>query len=77
MTKDKPAHLKYPLETQLAEVQRELAMRRRVYPRFVESHKITQEQASERLDILASTAALLQWLLDEQHATQLARDGAL
>jgi len=77
MTSEKPAHLKFPLETQIAELQRELAMRRRIYPRFVESKKITRDQSSERIDILACTLALLQWLLDEQQATLLARDGTL
>lgn len=62
-TTDKPVHLKYPLETQIAELQRELRMRAQVYPRFVASRKITQDQAIERVDIMETTLALLEWLL--------------
>lgn len=44
------------LERQVAEIRRELGMRRRKYPEWVAAGRMTQAQADERLD--AMTAAL-------------------
>lgn len=41
----------------LAECEREIGMRRRVYPRFVAQKKLSQEQATERLAIMETIAA--------------------
>ncbi len=40
------------IEEQIAEVKRELGMRARVYPRFVEQKQITAAQAKERIAAL-------------------------
>lgn len=41
-----------PIDDQIAEVKREIGMRRHVYPRFVDQKRITQSQADERITVL-------------------------
>lgn len=56
------------LDQQIAEVNREIAMRRRVYPRLVASGKMTQEQADQRIAAMHAVHTTLSNLLDEQRA---------
>lgn len=56
------------LDQQIAEVNREIAMRRRVYPRFVASGKMTQEQADQRIAAMHAVHETLTRLRDEQRA---------
>lgn len=56
------------LEEQIAEVQRELGMRRKVYPRFVAAGKITQDAADRRVAVLEAVLETLQRLPKRQGA---------
>ncbi len=47
------------IDDMIAEVQRELAMRRHVYPRLVQSKKMTKEQMDHRMEAMQSVADLL------------------
>lgn len=51
-----------PLDRQIAEVRRELAMRRRAYPRFVANGTITPQQAEQQMVALAAALATLEGL---------------
>jgi hypothetical protein len=57
-----------PIERQIAEVRRELGMRRKVYPRFVASERITQAQADERIEPLEAVQATLERVREEERA---------
>jgi hypothetical protein len=48
------------LADQIKEVQRELMLRERVYPKFVESGKMTQQQADLHMQRLKAALATLQ-----------------
>ena len=52
----------------LASAKRELAMRRRCYPRWVadDTHKMTAEEADHETACQAETVAILQKLADEE-----------
>jgi hypothetical protein len=50
------------LKQQIDEVQRELALRKNVYPRFVASGKMTQEHADTHGERLRAVLATLEWL---------------
>jgi len=54
------------IDQQIAEVKREIGMRERVYPRFIEQKRITQAQADERITILQSVLETLERIRDEQ-----------
>jgi hypothetical protein len=54
--------MRITLERQVAEARRELGMRRRVYPRFVASDKLTQDQADDRIAIQEAIVATLEGL---------------
>ena len=51
------------LEQQLACATRELAMRRRVYPRWVEADRIPAEVATHEIQAMAAIVATLEQLL--------------
>jgi hypothetical protein len=52
----------FTTEDKLREVERELKMRRRLYPHWIEIGKIDASDAKRRIDILAAiAAALLEW----------------
>lgn len=53
-----------PLERQVACVRREVSMRRRVYPRWVESGKMTQQEANRQIEAMEAVQATLQSLID-------------
>jgi hypothetical protein len=50
------------LKQQIDEVQRELALRKNVYPRLVASGKMTQEDADMHCERLRAVLATLEWL---------------
>lgn len=52
-----------PLTMQIACIERELRMRRRVYPRWVEAGRITQAKAEWEIDAMEGVLATLQALL--------------
>jgi len=54
--------VKVPLAAQIAELERELKMRQRVYPRFVAQEKMSQSQADTRMQYLASAIDTLREL---------------
>jgi polyhydroxyalkanoate synthesis regulator phasin len=53
------------IERQIAEVKRELAMRRRVYPRFVETGRMTQQQAERFMADMEEVLQTLQLVQGE------------
>jgi hypothetical protein len=56
----------YTIDEQIAEVRRELGMRHQVFPRFVDSKRITQAQADERIALLEAVQETLERVRDEQ-----------
>jgi hypothetical protein len=50
------------LKQQIDEVQRELALRKNVYPGFVASGKMTESNAEMHCERLRAVLATLQWL---------------
>lgn len=55
---------KIPLVQQIAEVERELALRRRVYPKWVESGKMKQIAADLQMARLTAVRDTLKYLAD-------------
>lgn len=49
-----------PIEDQIAEVRREIAMRERVYPNFILKGRLTREGAKRQLDRLKAVLATLE-----------------
>lgn len=56
------ADRRYSLATQIAEVERELAMRRQVYPGLVNSRAKRQAEADMQIAIMEGVLATLRWL---------------
>lgn len=50
------------LTAQIAEVEREIALRRNVYPRLVRQGKMREGEADERMRIMGCVLETLQWL---------------
>ena len=50
------------LAAQLAEVEREIKVRRRVYPRFVQNGQVSQETADRQLAVMEAVADTLRRL---------------
>lgn len=63
-----------PLETQIAEVQRELALRRSVYPSMVARERLTQAEADTHRGNMEAVLATLEWLQRNEAAIK-ARTG--
>lgn len=57
-----------PLERQVACVRREVSMRRRVYPRWVSTGRMTQVQADREITVMEAAQATLEQLLAERKA---------
>lgn len=55
---DLPRHVS--IERQIECVERELVMRRRVYPRFVESGRMTKAQADSEINVMIAVRATLE-----------------
>jgi hypothetical protein len=60
---------KIPIRQQIAEVEREIAMRHSVYPRLVAQERMSQAAAKQALDCMAAALATLKWV--ERHAAAL------
>jgi hypothetical protein len=54
------------LAEQIAEVERELTMRARVYPSLIEAGKLSQALADRQTACLAGALKTLQWLQDNE-----------
>lgn len=48
--------MSWSAQDKLAELEREIAMRKRVYPREVQADRMTQDQADRRLSIMEAIA---------------------
>jgi hypothetical protein len=59
------------LAEQIAEAQRELALRRSVYPRFIKAGKLTHDEASHQLAAMAAIVRTLMRLDAEQRQLSL------
>jgi hypothetical protein len=55
----------HTIDEQIAEIRRELGMRRHLYPRFVEVGKLTHQQADERIALLEEVQTTLERVRDE------------
>lgn len=60
---DKP---RIPLPQQIAEVGREIGLRRSVYPTFIARGKMTQEEADEHLARMEAAYSTLIWLRENR-----------
>lgn len=61
--------MKLSLSEQIAEVGREIGMRKGVYPKWVASGKLTQAVADRQIACMEAAYATLKWLL--AHETQI------
>jgi len=52
----------FNLTAQIAEVERELTMRRKVYPHFVASEKLTHDEAKYYMGRMEAVLKTLKWL---------------
>lgn len=57
-----------PLERQIACVRREVCMRRKVYPRWISTDRMTQVQADREITVMEAAQATLEQLLAERKA---------
>lgn len=68
-----------PLDMQIAEVERELALRDRVYPQMVASGKMSEEEAATHRGRMQGVLNTLLWLQKNEDAIRAAaakkRDG--
>jgi hypothetical protein len=55
-----------PLQAQLAEVNREIALRERVYPRWIEAGKIPKIKADRSLEHMRAVAVTLRELIRKE-----------
>lgn len=60
------------IETQIAEVKRELALRDRVYPHMVAAGKASQEEADEHMGSMRAVLNTLLWLAKHEAAIRAA-----
>lgn len=63
-----------PLHRQLAAVRNEIALRRRVYPRFIAAGRMTESEAADRIECMV---AVLDTLTKLQAAEKEAREPSL
>jgi hypothetical protein len=54
--------MKFSLQAQIAEVDRELAARKDVYARLVATRKLRESHANYQLDLMRAVRATLVWL---------------
>jgi hypothetical protein len=57
---------KYPITVRIAEVRRELALRKAVYPGQVTRGKMRQSEADRHLDIMQDVHDTLVWLQENE-----------
>lgn len=58
--------LVFDLAAQVAEIRREIAMRRRVYPRFVADERMSQAEATARIATMQAALVTLEALQAER-----------
>jgi hypothetical protein len=63
-----------PLRAQLAEVRREIALRKRVYPRWVKENRMRQGAADEKIALMEAVAQTLLELIAKTEALPLDGD---
>lgn len=56
------------IERQIAAVRKEISMRNRVFPRWVQAGRMTQQQADDGIAAMQAVQATLERLRDEQQA---------
>lgn len=61
-----------PIADQIKELEREMGMRRRMYPQWVERGTLTKEKATKQLDAMGAALKTLQKLQQEQNHPRLA-----
>jgi len=54
--------VKHPIDEQIAEVKRELALRENVYPSFVARARMTQAEADQHMSRLKAALQTLLWV---------------
>jgi hypothetical protein len=57
-----------PIERQIACVRREVSMRKRVYPRWVQNAKMTQDEADRQIETMEAVQATLEKLQADEKA---------
>jgi hypothetical protein len=57
-----------PLVDQIAEVHREIEMRKRVYPRLIAQQKLTAHQAGRQMTMMVAALHTLEYLRDIREA---------
>lgn len=62
------AALSIDIDRQIACVRREVSMRRKVYPGWIQRGKMTQEEADRQLSTMEAVQATLEQLRDERAA---------
>jgi hypothetical protein len=70
---------KYSLTAQIAEVKREIALRRGVYPGQVSAGKMREGEADMHIDIMQNVQETLEWLQTNEATVRAAvakREGA-
>lgn len=55
-----------PLHRQLAAVRNEIALRRRVYPRFIASGRLTESEAADRIECMVAVLDTLTKLAEAE-----------
>ena len=64
-----------PLAEQIAEVKREIAMRKRVYPKWVATGRMTQEQADKQIAAMEAALGTLElWRIASIAQAQLFKE---
>lgn len=56
------------IDRQIACVRREISMRRRVYPRWVQTSKMTQDEADRQISTMEAVQATLESVRSERQA---------
>lgn len=67
MAKNNYRH-KYSYDELAAEVRREIAMRRGVYPRFIKSGKLSEENAAKQIEMMEQIADLFEMITKDECA---------
>ena len=55
-----------PIAAQIESVRREIAMRRRVYPRWIEHERMTQRKADDEIAAMEAVLATLQGIEERE-----------
>lgn len=58
--------MKHSIDAQIAEVGREIGLRRNVYPGFVSRGKMRQAEADMHIDVMEAAYATLKWIRDHE-----------